>query len=120
MPTPTPPRWAHVKGDAKVPLRRGGWYKIVEATTQDIVVDIGGKRIQVSRRAVDLADRPDPAWSVVNAPSMAPRLPPAWGTKYAVCPSCRERAPLPPQALTELRCVRCNGLFAVEWGGVPS
>lgn len=116
MPTPKP-RWARVKGEAKLPLRRGGWYKIAEAVGLEIVVDAGGKRITVPRSMVELADRPDPAWTIVDAPANAPRLPPTWGDRYAVCPSCRERTPLPPQPLSELRCQRCNGLFAIDWSG---
>lgn len=57
---------------------------------------------------------PPQAWAIVACPHDARRLPETWADKYAVCPSCRNRAALMgnPQAL---RCARCQGLFRVAW-----
>lgn len=114
--TQPPPqrRWARLKGDAQVGLRRGAWYRVLELAAQEVVVDAAGKRVRVSRRLLQLAGRPDPAWTVVNAPRSART---STGSQYAVCPSCKERAPLPAQAMSELRCPRCNNIFAIDWSG---
>jgi len=50
----------------------------------------------------------------VPRPSDAVNLPLSWGSKYAVCPSCGERARLRGQP-TEMACPRCKGVYAVAW-----
>lgn len=114
---PRRPKWARLKGDAKVGLRRGAWYKVIELLPREVVVDAGRKKVRVPRVLIELARRPTPRWSIVRAPTGGRRLPAAWGGRYVVCPSCRERAPLPEHATNELRCPKCNGLFPLEWPG---
>jgi hypothetical protein len=78
------------------------------------VLDVNRRRVSLPRTAVRKRTAPPQAWSIVSRPRDARRLPETWADKYAVCPSCRNRAALMgnPQML---RCARCKGLFRVAW-----
>jgi hypothetical protein len=107
-------RWARLKGDVKCALRQGAWYRILKLTPTEAVVDVKGKPISVSRGQLQLSPEPALYWSVVPSPKHAPRFPPAWGPRYAVCPNCRERAKLEGRP-AGMRCNRCNGFFEIAW-----
>ncbi|HYT04930.1 MAG TPA: hypothetical protein VEM13_08650 [Gemmatimonadales bacterium] len=107
--------WARLKAEAPYPLRRGAWYRVTTRTASDFVLDVNRKPVHVPQSLLELvAGRPPRRWSVVRRPAKAVRLPDSWGDHYAVCPSCRHRAPLHGSPHT-LRCPRCNGLFFVAW-----
>jgi len=97
-----------------LPLRRGAWYRIVKLTSMQATLNVKGTRIPVPRAQLQLSSEPALRWTVVPAPRGAPRFPSTWGPRYAVCPNCRDRAPLLDQPAT-MRCHRCNGLFDVAW-----
>lgn len=107
-------QWARLKELVKSPLRRGAWYRILKLTSTEATVDVKGKPVPVPRGQLQLAPTPALQWTVVSAPKNAPRFPAAWGTKYAVCPNCRDRAQLEGHPAS-MRCHRCNGLFEVAW-----
>jgi len=107
-------QWARLAEDASYGVRRGAWYRVAELTSSDAVVDVNRKQVALPRGSVKLRTAPPKAWSIVPRPRDARRLPETWADKYAVCPSCRNRAALAgnPQVL---RCARCNGIFRVAW-----
>lgn len=109
-------QWARLQVDAPppCPLRRGAWYRILKLTSVEAILDVRGKPVPVPRAQLQLTSEPTLRWTVVPAPKNAPRLPASWGPRYAVCPNCRDRAPLLGQPAT-IRCHRCNGLFEVAW-----
>jgi hypothetical protein len=107
-------QWARLKEDVECDLRRGAWYKVLKLAPLEAVVDVKGKPITVPRRALELAPSPPLRWTVVPRPKRSPRFPSSWGLEYAVCPNCRDRAPLIGRPAS-LRCTRCNGLFAIAW-----
>ena len=107
-------QWARLQVNAPLPLRRGAWYRIVKLTSMEATLNVKGKPLPVPRGQLQLSAEPVLQWTVVPAPRSAPRFPSSWGQQYAVCPSCRERAPLLGQP-TSMRCLRCNGLFDVAW-----
>jgi hypothetical protein len=107
-------QWARLRMDVKSPLRRGAWYRILKLRAQEATLDVRGKTVVVARAALEIAPAPKPLWTVVPSPRNAPRYPTNWGSCYAVCPNCRERAQLEGQP-TSLRCQRCNGLFNIAW-----
>jgi hypothetical protein len=107
-------QWARLQVNTPSPLRRGAWYRIVKLTSVEATVNVKGKPVAVPRAQVELASEPVLRWSVVPAPKNAPRFPSNWGPRYAVCPNCRERAPLVGEPTT-LRCQRCNGSYEVAW-----
>ena len=108
-------QWARVQVDAALPLRRGAWYRILKLTSMEATLNVKGKPLPVPRGQLQLSAEPVLRWTVVPAPRSSPRFPQSWGEEYAVCPSCRERAPLQDHPAS-MRCHRCNGLFEVAWG----
>lgn len=107
-------RWARLKGDVKCALRQGAWYRILKLAPMEVVVDVKGKPVAVPRGQLQLSSEPALYWSVVPSPKQSPRYPTTWGSRYAVCPNCRDRAPLEGHP-TSMRCHRCNGFFEIAW-----
>jgi hypothetical protein len=107
-------QWARLQVAAPSPLRKGAWYRIVKLTSMEATLNVKGKTVSVPRAQLQLASEPVLQWTVVPAPRSAPRFPSTWGPQYAVCPSCRDRAPLVDHP-TSMRCHRCNGLYDVAW-----
>jgi hypothetical protein len=108
------PQWAQLQGEYPCPLRRGAWYRVVNTSTLEVVVDVHKKPIRVPRRHLRLADQPAQVWAVVERTSPSPRGSQPVGSRHAVCPSCRERVPLEGRPV-DLRCPKCNELFVVAW-----
>ena len=108
------PQWARVRGGVNVRLRRGAWYEVVSLTPEQAVVDVNAQRLSVDRGVLQIVPLRPQNWSVVPRPADAVNLPVSWGATYAVCPTCRHRAPLRGQP-TEMRCPKCNGVFPVAW-----
>src|SRR5437660_965718 len=86
--------WARLRADLNVRLRRGAWYRITQLGPLQAVLEVRGRSLEVPSAFLQVVDSPPRTWSVVARPSDAVRLPPDWGDRYAVCPSCR-RAPPP-------------------------
>jgi hypothetical protein len=107
-------QWARVRGDANVKMRRGAWYEVVALTPDEAVLDVNQQHLSVARSYLQIVPVRPQRWSVVPRPPNAIRLPASWGSRYAVCPNCQDRAPLPGHP-TELQCMRCTGVFAVAW-----
>jgi hypothetical protein len=108
------PKWARLLTDYPCPLRRGAWYRVISAAALEVVVDVNQKQIRVPRQQLHLAEQPTTLWTIVERAKVSPRSPRALGTKYVVCPSCRERVPLEGKPLN-MRCPKCNGLFEIDW-----
>lgn len=108
------PQWARLQTEADVKLRRGAWYRILKLGAAEAVLEVNRRPLVVARGLLQIRPVRPNRWTVVPSPANAVRLPFGWGPRYAVCPSCRERAPLQGEPLT-LRCGRCNGLFEVAW-----
>ncbi|MGH7536999.1 MAG: hypothetical protein ACREMF_00050 [Gemmatimonadales bacterium] len=107
-------QWARLQSDVNVKLRRGAWYRILKLGPLEAVVEVNRRPMAVARTLLQIVQAPPTRWSVVPAPHNALRFPAGWGERYAVCPSCRGRAPLEGRP-ANLRCSRCNGLFDVAW-----
>lgn len=106
------PRWGRLKAEARLPLRRGAWYRITAVTSGEVVVEVNRRTLSVPRPFVELADTPPRRWTVVERPASAVRVPESWGDRYLVCPGCRHSSPLRgwPQSM---RCLRCYGLLPI-------
>ena len=87
---------------------------MLRLTPEEVVIAVGQRSVSIPRASVQIVPARPHSWSVVPRPSDAVNLPLSWGSKYAVCPSCGERAPLRGQP-TEMACPRCKGVFAVAW-----
>jgi hypothetical protein len=107
-------QWARLQIDMPSPLRRGAWYRILRLSSVEVTLNVKGKPVAVPRTQVQLTSEPTQRWTVVPVPKNAPRMPASWGTRYAVCPNCRDRAPLQGHP-SSMRCQRCNELFDIAW-----
>jgi hypothetical protein len=107
-------QWARLKADVKCALRRGAWYRILKLTAAEAVLDVKGTPVALPRGHLQLSPAPALRWTVVPSPKTSPRFPATWGPRYAVCPNCRDRAPLEGQP-PGMRCRRCNGFFEIAW-----
>jgi hypothetical protein len=108
--------WARLKASADVPLRRGGWYRVVSHTRLEAVVSVQGKPVSVPRPYVEIRATPPREWTVLRNPRVAPdRTPEHFRQGYLVCPGCRERVVLPPAQVADQLCPRCNQTFAIAW-----
>jgi hypothetical protein len=107
-------QWARVRGDMNCNVRRGAWYEVLRLTAGEAILDVDKRPVSVARSSLQVVPLRPHRWSVVARPSDAVNMPLSWGSRYAVCPRCRHRAPLkaPP---SKLRCRRCGGVFAVAW-----
>ncbi len=107
-------RWGRLQVDVTCALRRGAWYRVAGVAPLEAILDVNRKPLKVPHYLIQIVSKPPTRWSVVPRPERASELPPSWGSHYAVCPSCRERAGLQgrPRRLT---CRRCHGEFAVAW-----
>jgi hypothetical protein len=109
-PQPSPPRtrWARPTGLTGFPLRRGAWYPVFGASTEEIGILARGRVIIVPRSAVELQEALPLRWSIVDVHT---------GASYLVCPQCADRFPVQIAAgswTTSFICRRCDRVFAVD------
>jgi len=71
----------------------------------EVVIEVRRKPVIVPRSCLDLvAARPSTTWALI---------PRERGGPYLVCPNCADRVWW-RCVLTEMRCLRCDGLFRVD------
>lgn len=106
-------QWAEIVRLCIQRLRRGSWYRVLDASSAETVtLDVRGTPFVVDRSCVALASSRPTEWSVVrdNPPNEV------LGAVYGVCPACSERSRL-TGAEAELACPSCGGTFTVDWPG---
>ena len=109
-------QWGRLQANVDCSLRRGAWYRVTAIGELEAVVDIGRKPQSVPSFLLEIVSAPPRRWTVVPRPEGAVHMPQAWGTQYAVCPSCRERVALPARGRPRhLTCDRCRGAFEIDW-----
>jgi hypothetical protein len=106
-------RWARLRADLKLPMRRGAWYRIQEVHSLETILEVNNASLSVPSPFLQVVETPPRQWTVVPRPAGAVRIPERW-TRYLVCPSCRERV-LIEHGPSVLRCPRCHGTFEVAW-----
>ena len=106
-------RWARLRVDLDLPMRRGAWYRVRELSPLEAVIEINHTTLPVPSAFLVLADVPPRRWAVVPRPERAIRIPDSWA-RYGVCPSCRERVQLTRKP-SAMQCPRCNSIFEVGW-----
>lgn len=106
--------WARLQVDVNCGLRRGAWYPVLRITRENAVLEVTREPLPVPRRYLQTISSRPFRWTVVPRPRDAANLPSEWGSRYAVCPVCRHRAPIGGRPV-EMRCPRCNGTFQVAW-----
>ncbi len=110
--------WARVRAGMDCPLRRGAWYRVVQLTPEQAVVEVNHRLLGVPRTFLQILPLRPPLWSLVRRrPDDAPLSAEEDG-KYAVCPICCERSPLIDSTPT-MRCRRCGAVSAIAWSDSP-
>src|SRR6266480_2014434 len=89
-----PVAWARLRVDVNCGLRRGGWYRVVQVTGVEAVLEVSPEPVPVPRRLLETVFRRPFRWSIVPRPRDARNVPKGWGDRYAVCPVCSARAPI--------------------------
>jgi hypothetical protein len=107
-------KWARLRADLNLRLRRGAWYRITRLDNLRAIVEVRGRPFEIPSAFLQVIDTPPRQWSVVPRPRDAVRVPPQWGDRYAVCPSCNARQPLNGRP-RRMACQRCCGEFNVAW-----
>jgi len=107
-------QWARLQTDLNIEIRRGAWYRIRQLGPLQAVIEVRGQEVAVPSPFLEVIEKPPRKWTVVPLPRDAVRVPPSWGDRYAVCPSCRERQQIVgrPRRMT---CHRCRGEFQLGW-----
>ena len=107
-------QWARLQTDLNIAVRRGAWYRIRHLGPLRAIIEVRGQDVEVPAPFLLVSEKPPREWTVVPRPRDAVRVPPSWGDRYAVCPSCNERQAIEgrPRRMT---CHRCHGEFAVAW-----
>lgn len=114
---PQLPYWARMRTGADWPLRRGAWYRVVEFTPAEAVLDVNHRLLRVPRASVQILPLRPPMWSLVRRrPDDAPPAPS--DERYAVCPNCSARSPLDGSSRA-MRCPRCGAAFVIAWSESP-
>lgn len=104
-------RWARLRDDIDVKLRRGAWYRVLDEGDLEAVIEVGGRPRSVLKAMIEIVTRPHPRWTVVRAPRGGRA---SLGDPYGVCPSCGERAKL-TRRLKRLPCPSCKWEFEIAW-----
>ena len=108
-------RWARLQADVDLRIRRGAWYRVLQESDLEVVLEVNDRPVPVLRAIVEIAERPAPRWTVVTAPEASARkVPKALGGPYGVCPSCGERAALKKRARRRA-CRSCKWEFDIAW-----
>src|SRR5258705_4371916 len=122
--------FARLQADVPLKLRRGAWYRVIQLTDLQAVIEINHRKVGVLRAWLEIQQRPPQTWSVVQGSAENRKAPPHLRGTYGVCPNCRARAPLPKKpTVRALECARCRQEFEINWqegngvkhaGGQPS
>lgn len=107
-------RWARLREDLNCGLRRGAWYRVLNADRDTVILSVHRQNTLVSRDVLQfITDRPA-KWMMVVHGRNSVSFPGRWGKRYAVCPSCCHRQ-MTRNNPRMMRCDKCNGLFEVGW-----
>ncbi|MGH7521260.1 MAG: hypothetical protein ACREMI_08260 [Gemmatimonadales bacterium] len=107
--------FARLQADVPLKLRRGAWYRVLELTDLQAVIEVNRRKVGVLRAWLEIQQRPPQRWSVVQGSAENRKAPPHLRGTYGVCPNCRARAPLPKRTARALECARCRQEFEINW-----
>jgi DNA-directed RNA polymerase subunit RPC12/RpoP len=111
---PATMQWARIRPGLNYGLRRGAWYPVVRKTLVEAVLVVNKQPVSVPLPIVEIRATRPWFWTVVPLPRDAVNIPADWGSRYAVCPNCGQRMPL-PRRKSVLRCSSCDREFEIDW-----
>src|SRR5205814_8106074 len=88
-----PVAWARLRVDVNCGLRRGGWYRVVQVTGVEAMLEVTPEPVPVPRRLLETVFRRPVRWSIVPPPRDARTLPQGRADGSAVAPGRIARAP---------------------------
>ena len=107
--------YARLREDVNIRLRRGAWYRVLKLEDLKAILEVGGRPVKVATALLEIVKRPPPRWTVVTPTGAGvKKAPPSMAQRYAVCPSCGDRAAIPRQ-IARLRCTSCKWEFEIAW-----
>ena len=106
--------FARVQDDVPLKLRKGAWYRVIELTDLQAVIEVNRRKVGVLRAWLEIRDRPPQRWAVVEGSKNNSKAPPPLRGMYGVCPNCRARTPLPKRARTH-QCRKCGQDYEIDW-----
>jgi ribosomal protein L37AE/L43A len=106
--------WARVRSRAECPLRRGAWYRVVDVTPVEAILEVNNHLLHIPRAWVQILPLRPPLWSVVEGSRDATGQEAGTQATYGVCPNCAARAALHRTAAT-WRCQRCGTVSTIGW-----
>ncbi len=108
--------FARLQADVPIKMRRGAWYRVIELSDLQAVLDINHRKVGVLRAWLEIQQRPPQYWSVVHGSEENRKAPPPLRGMCGVCPNCRARAPLPKKTtVRSLECKKCEKEFDINW-----
>jgi hypothetical protein len=107
-------QWARVRARTNCNLRRGAWYRVLQLTPVEAVLEVNGRPLCVPRAFLQVLPIRPRMWSVVSRSLGPVTTPQSWGPRYGVCPRCSARAPLDEHSVT-MRCPACGFAFLIAW-----
>src|SRR6266581_3102009 len=58
--------WARVRAGMDCPLRRGAWYRVVELTPEETVLEVNSRLLRIPRKFLQILPLRPPMWSLVR------------------------------------------------------
>lgn len=107
-------QWGRLQANVNCRLRRGAWYRVLQASPLQAVVDVNRTLLKVPLYLLEIVSKPPRRWTVVPTPKSARRAGARLGDAYAVCPSCRHRMAFRGRP-ERMACERCLVEFDVAW-----
>jgi len=110
--------WATARPFARPMPRAGAWYPVVgEASGERTVLEVGGKRVAILRRLLEVRPQRPELFTVVVRPREGAGAPAPRGAIqriYAVCPTCSQRVRVSQRQLMA-KCAACGHRAQIAW-----
>src|SRR2546425_10635002 len=89
--------FARLQADVPLKMRRGAWYRVIQLTDLQAVIEVNHRKGGVLRAWLEIAQRPPQRWSRVHGAAGNRKAPPPPRGTYGRCPNRRSRAPPPEE-----------------------